>query len=190
MTTIAAVEGDGWAVLGYDSRVSTTLPGGRIYTMSLTSTGKIVEVGEYLIGAAGDLRVLNILGYAFKPPTPPRSSANLDKFMVTSFIPALRLSLEENGIPLKEHGTGAEIIVAVRGRIYEIGEGFEWCADEHGIYCVGSGSAFALGSLYTSLATKKEYGIEAAKKAVKLSLEVAAALDSGTGLPIFVTTQG
>ena len=188
MTTIAAVEGDGWAVIGFDSRVSTMLPGGRIYTMPTTSNGKIVRNGEYLIGAAGDLRILNIIGYAFKPPTPPRGNTNLDKFIITTFIPALRLCFEEHGVSLKENGTGADLIVALRGRIYEIGEGFEWCADSKGIYAVGSGSTFALGSLYTTLGGKK-YGIETAKKAVKLSLEIASSLDSGTGLPIVITTQ-
>lgn len=185
MTTIAAVQGEGWAVVGYDSRVSVIEPAGRIYTMS-KATGKLVKNGEYLIGTAGDLRVLNLMAYVFKPPAIPRANTNLDKFMITNFVPALRACLEENAVS-KDGECGADLIVVVRGKIYELGGQFEWCEDARGIYSIGSGSDYALGALYASL--PKKFSLEEAKKFVKLAVEVSAELDSGTGLPITVTTQ-
>jgi ATP-dependent protease HslVU (ClpYQ) peptidase subunit len=185
MTTIAAVQGDGWAVVGYDSRVSVIEPDGRIYTMS-KATGKLVKNGEYLIGTAGDLRILNLMSFVFKPPTVPRANTNLNKFMITTFVPALRTCLEENLVS-KDGEHGSDLIVVVRGKIYEIGSQYEWCEDVKGIYSIGSGADYALGSLYSSL--PKDFTLEDAKKSVKLAIEIAAQLDTGTGLPITVTTQ-
>lgn len=185
MTTIAAVEGENWAVVGYDSRVSVIDPAGRIYTMP-KSSGKLTKNGEYLIATAGDLRVLNILSYVFKPPVIPRANTNLDKFMVSTFIPALKECLEEHSVS-KDGEHGALLIVAVRGRVYEIGEQFEWCADTRGMYAIGSGESYALGALYALLPKKPT--LEEAKSCVKQAIEIAAQLDPGTGLPITVITN-
>lgn len=187
MTTILGVQGNGWSVLGYDSRVSM-LSTGRVYTLP-EHESKVVENGEYLIGTAGDLRILNIVNYAFKPPAPPKSEHLLDKFMVSVFIPALRQCLEEHGITLKDSGSNADILVSVRGKIYEIGETFEWCSDTSGLYGIGSGAQFGLGSLYTSLKDKNEVTPRMAERAVRKALEVSAELDSGSGLPVYVVTQ-
>lgn len=185
MTTIAAVQGDGWAVIGYDSRVSIIEPAGRIYTMPKTK-GKLAKNGEYLMATAGDLRILNIISYVFQPPAIPRTNTNLDKFMITKFIPALKTCLEENSVS-KDGEHGALLMVAVRGRIYEIGSEFEWCEDTKGIYAIGSGESYALGALYASL--PKMFSLEDAKRCVKQAVEIAAELDSGTGLPVTVITN-
>jgi hypothetical protein len=69
MTTIVAVQGDGWAVVGADSRISDE---GRIYSMA-KGCGKIVRNADYLFGAAGDLRAINILEHVFNPPPKVKS---------------------------------------------------------------------------------------------------------------------
>lgn len=183
MTTIAAVQGSGWAVVGFDSRATTE--DGRVYTMS-KSAGKLAKNGEYLLGAAGDLRAINILTYVFKPPAVPRANTNLNKFMTSVFIPALRTCFEENGLG-KEGVQNSVIIVAVRGKVYEIGEQYEWCEDVRGIYAIGSGGAYALGSLYSTI--EKDVDVESAKKFVKSAVEIAASLDPGTGSPVTVLVQ-
>jgi ATP-dependent protease HslVU (ClpYQ) peptidase subunit len=185
MTTIAAVQGEGWVVIGYDSRVSTTEPAGRIYTMPKTS-GKLTKNGEYLIATAGELRTLNIISHVFKPPAVPRANTNLDKFMVSVFIPALKTCLEENMVS-RDGAHGSLLMVVIRGKVYEIGEQFEWCEDTRGIYSIGSGESYALGALYASL--PKNFTLENAKQSVKRAIEISAELDAGTGLPITVTVQ-
>lgn len=185
MTTIAAIQGDGWAVVGYDSRVSDIESNNRFYTMS-KPTGKVIKHGEYLIGAAGDLRALNLVTYSFDPPKIPRANTNLDKFITTTFIPALRTCFEENGAG-KDGEHNSHIIVVVRGRVYEIGSQYEWCQDVRGVYSIGSGGAYAIGALYACL--PKKFTMEQAKKSVREAIEVAASLDPATGLPITVVAQ-
>ena len=63
MTTILAVQGDGWAVIGSDSQWSTE--GGRI---GKSSQPKVITLGKYLIGIAGHTRGANIIQHSFTPP--------------------------------------------------------------------------------------------------------------------------
>lgn len=184
MTTIAAVQGNGWAVIGYDSQVSQVEPGGRTYTLP-KSSGKVVTNGEYLLGTAGDLRALNLVAYSFKPPAVPEK-VNISKFMTSVFVPQLRACFEEHAVG-KEGISNAQIIVAVRGKVFEIGEQYDWCQDIDGIYAIGTGAPYALGSLKTSLT--KNATLDEAKKSMKTALEVSASLDWGTGLPVTVVSQ-
>lgn len=184
MTTVAAVQGDGWAVIGHDSRVTTISEGGRYYSLP-KKNGKVIKNGEFLIGVAGDLRVINVISYVFRPPAIPKTT-NLDKYIIGTFLPALRTCLDDQGVQTKE-GSGADLIILVRGKVYEIGEHFEWSPDTNNIYSIGSGAGYALGCLWTIL--DKDTTVEDARSAIKTSLEVAAALDPYTGSPFSIYTQ-
>jgi ATP-dependent protease HslVU (ClpYQ) peptidase subunit len=186
MTTVAAIQGNGWSVVGYDSRVTTVSEGGRYYTLP-KKNGKVVKHGEFLIGMAGDLRAINIVTYIFKAPPIPRTAINnLDKYIIGTFLPALKDCLEDNGINTKE-GSGSDFIILLRGKVYEIGEHFEWSPDTTNIYSLGSGSSYALGSMYSTL--EKDFTLEEAKYSIRKSLEVASQLDPFTGNPFTVLVQ-
>ena len=72
MTTIVAIQGAGYAVIGTDSRISSFDESGMAYQITTLGTGtsKIASNGRYLLGAAGDVRAINILHHAFSPPAP------------------------------------------------------------------------------------------------------------------------
>ena len=94
MTTIAAVQGEGWVVVGCDSRVTENQE--RIFTLA-KENGKVVKNGNYLLGAAGDMRAINLLTHVFKPPVinPTTHGVRLDKFMTAVFIPELKKCFED-----------------------------------------------------------------------------------------------
>lgn len=187
MTTLIGVQGPNWAVVGYDSRVVDDGAGSRIYTLTKDSP-KIIQNGAYLLGAAGDMRAINILSHNFKPPAPGSlKGAKLDKFMATQFISELKSCFEEASYG-KDGEHESNILVIVHGRVYEIGEDYAWCHDESGIYAVGSGSSYALGSLYAAL-EGKTYSQMKVKTAVRQALTIASKLDPGTGAPFFVSIQ-
>lgn len=184
MTTIAAVRGDGWVVVGYDSRVSDE-DAGRVYTLP-AGQGKVVQKGDYLIGVAGNVRGLNVIAHVFTPPPLPAKRTSMDKFMTSVFVPALMKCFLENAVG-KERDSECTLLVAVRGEVYEIGGEFDWCRDERGVYAVGSGGAFALGALY---ATTREGMTQAtAMRMVKNAVTIATQLDSGSGIPVTVVTH-
>ena len=186
MTTIAAVQGDGWAVVGYDSRVSEE--NGRAYTLP-KDNGKIIKNGSYLLGAAGDMRAINLLAHVFKPPicSPSTKGIKLDKFMTTHFIPELKKCFEDNSYS-KDGESDSQVIALVNGVVYEIGEDYSWCHDEVGVYSIGSGSQYALGAL-TALAEGKKRTLTNARSSLKSALTASCKFDKQSGEPIYVQTQ-
>jgi ATP-dependent protease HslVU (ClpYQ) peptidase subunit len=192
MTTIIAVQGDDWAVVGFDSRV--TEEGGRSYVLGRGSA-KVVKNGAYLLGAAGDVRAINILAYAFHPPKPDSlTGVRLDRFMTSKFVPALRDCFEEHGYAVKESKEqaqhGSTVLSIVNGQIYEIGEDYAWVRDTTGIYSFGSGGDYALGAMYANAGEGvAKSGIIKTQNVVRDSLTVAAKLDVGSGPPFHVLSQ-
>lgn len=195
MTTIIAVQGEGWCVIGWDSRISNTSDDGDSETHVLSdSQRKVVQNGPWLIGAAGDLRAINILSHNFSPPVPRPTlhGSALDKFVSTDFVPALRDVMEKSGYaPIHKEYPGkcefeSELMVAVNGRIYGVDGDYSWINEASGLYSVGSGSRYALGALTATGWGRSQLS---ARNAVLKALSVASRFDPGTGAPFHVATQ-
>lgn len=199
MTTIACIQGSDYAVIGTDSRISSFDESGLAYQVTTLGTGssKIARNGKYLLGAAGDVRAINILHYAFAPPTPPSTltGAKLDQFITQKFIPSLRLCFEETGYatPGNERSNhiaeqDSTIVVVINGAIYIIESDYSWTSDTTGIYAIGSGSSYALGALH-AITNGKEMTIAKAKSAVTKALLIASHFDPYTGSPFETFVQ-
>jgi len=192
MTTIIAVQGQSWAVVGFDSRV--TEENGRSYVLGRGSS-KVVKNGQYLLGAAGDVRAINILAYAFSPPkAADLTGVRLDRFITSKFVPAVRMCFEDHGYVARDSREqaqhGSVILVIINGQIYEIGEDYAWVRDTTGIYSFGSGGDYALGAMYSKAGDDLAmHGITKTQKIVRESLEIAAKLDVGSGPPFHIMSQ-
>lgn len=186
MTTIAGVQGENWAVVGYDSRV--TEENEKIYSLP-KDNGKLFKNGSYLIGVAGDVRAINILCHIFKPPVinPTTYGLKLDRFMTASFIPEMKKCFEENSYS-KDGDSDSCVVVVVNGTIYEIGNDYSWARDETGIYAIGTGAPYALGSLLGTMETRKRT-ISTAKTLVRQAITIASKLDPNTAPPIYINVQ-
>ena len=177
MTTICAVQGNGWGLMGWDARI--TEDSSRVYA---TGSQKVIRTGAYLIGVAGDVRAINILSHAFRPPR-PIDGLHLDRFITRSFIPAVRQVFDSEGymagIRDKPEEHGAEMIVIVHGVVYQIGGDWAWVRDEDGLYSIGSGGDYALGAMSLG-----DYSTPAkARQSVLRALAVAGRYDWATGAP-------
>ena len=162
MTTILAIQGEGWAVVGSDSRISTIFgeASAEVGTLSATNP-KIGSNGKYILGAAGDLRAINILHHAFQPPACPPNlkGKKLDQFITTKFIPALRACFDEQGYSQPENKDGkdhvaqqdSQIVCIVNNTIYIIDGDYSWFTNNTGLYGIGSGSSYAIGALCEGL---------------------------------------
>ena len=193
MTTIVGVQGDGFAVICVDSRISTMFAGGLSQISTLKEgSSKVSTNGKYLLGAAGDVRAINILHHVFQPPTPPPNlkGKKLDQFFTAKFIPALRECFDAQGYSIpdlnenKEHiaEQGSSILVVINGTIYIVDGDYSWASDASGIYTIGSGSAYALGALQV-LANNKKLTIQQSKTLALKALTIAAKYDPHTGAP-------
>ena len=187
MTTIAAIQGDGWAVVGFDSRVTED---GRVFTLPAGS-GKVVERGPWLLGAAGDVRAINLVSHVLRPPVPPHPGverAELDAFFSTKFVPALKNCFDQAQYGEKGE-QDSQVIAVVRGVVYVVGSSYDWAPDESGTYAIGSGGDYALGALARGEDRRKNRTPQAARDAVRRAVEIAARFDAETGPPVRVVTQ-
>lgn len=182
MTTIVGVQGNGWAVIGADSRASE---GTRAYTMA-PSQGKLVRRGRYVFASAGDVRAINVIAHVLRPPSPPASTGRkLDAFVSSRLVPCIRETFAAAG-----HGSTSDsaftVVVAVNAVIYTVGDDFAWIRDASGIYAHGTGGDLALGSLSSEgeIATVKQ-----ARRAALRALDVAAKHDVYTAGPMVVRAQ-
>lgn len=193
MTTIVGIQGDNYAVVCTDSRISSFDDSGMAFQITTLGSGtsKVAVNGRYILGAAGDVRAINILHHAFTPPTPPANAygKKLDQFITRMFIPALRSCFEEQGYANTNRDNGAHIaeqdstiIVVVHGTVYIIESDYSWTSDTSGIYAIGTGSSYALGALQALIGTKKLTSQQARTLANK-ALTVTSKFDPYTGSP-------
>lgn len=185
MTTIAAVQGLDWAAVAWDSRV---VEGDRVFVLP-ESQGKVSRNNDFLLGAAGDMRAINLLAHTFKPTRPPTgiSDEELDAFMSTKFIKELKRCFDD--AEYGEKGSQESSIIAlVQGRVYEIGTNYDWCHDIAGFYAVGTGAQYALGAL-SSLLEGKKITQSAVEKALSTALAASCKYDPNSGAPIHILVQ-
>lgn len=199
MTTIIGIQTDTFAMVCVDSRISSMDSSGLASHVSTLKegSGKIAINGKYLLGAAGDVRAINILHHVFQPPVLPANlkGKKLDQFFTVKFIPTLRECFEREGyaIPDKEDKDhiaehASEILVVIHGTIYVVDGDYSWASDSSGLYSLGSGSSYALGALQ-ALNTFKKLTIPQAKKNALKALNIAAKFDPYTGFPFHCYVQ-
>lgn len=200
MTTIIGIQGDSFAVICADSRVTEVDSNGTAtQSMSLKEIGfKVAQNGRWLMGVAGDVRAINILTHAFNPPTPTATlrGKKLDHFVTTKFIPALKACFDSEGYstPITENSEhhaehGSVVMAAINATIYVIDGDYSWVSDSFGVYAIGSGAQFALGSLATSMPTSGKVGLRTAKQAAMKAVGVAGRYDPSTAAPYQVIVQ-
>ena len=200
MTTIIGIQGDNYALVCSDSRISTMDSGGfvsQITTLKET-TNKVGVNGRYLLGAAGDMRAINILHHVFQPPipTPGLMGRKLDQFITSKFIPALVVCFENQGYATPESNEdkshinehASSILTVLNGSIYVVEGDYSWTSDASGLYALGTGSPYALGALQVLMGKKSPTFSQARAIALK-AIAVAAKYDPYTGSPFHCYVQ-
>lgn len=199
MTTIVGIQGSKYSLICTDSRISSFDETGAAYQITTLGTGtsKVAPNGRYLLGAAGDVRAINILHHAFIPPTPTftTSGIKLDQFITQKFIPALRDCFESTGYAMPDNEEkshiaehSSQILVVINGTIYIIDGDYSWTSDKTGIYAIGSGSSYALGALH-ALTGGKEMTLPKARTVINKALTIASKFDPYTGSPFQTFVQ-
>ncbi len=188
MTTLIAYQHDDYCIIAADTQTT-----GYDMRADCSPMGKIAENGKYLVSAAGLVRGMNLIQHAFNPPAPPRSK-NLDKFMVTQFVPNLRKTFGISGYDIKSEGYPSsfenDFIVAVNGTLYFIDEvyGLEKTKDK--VYTTGTGAKLALGAAHAlgiDEADEYEEAIEILEQAVKTAIRFD--INSGGQVQIALQTK-
>lgn len=199
MTTIVAIQGDNFAVVCSDSRIATVDDDG--YVSQITTlkegVGKIAPNGKYLLGAAGDMRAINLLHHVYQPPAVPPGTVGkkLDQFFTSKVVPSLRECFEQQGYALPDNNEkkhiaehDSTILICISGTIYVVEGDYSWTSDAQNFYALGTGSSYALGALQVARG-KRKISISQAKTLALKALSVAAKFDPHTGAPFHTFVQ-
>lgn len=144
MTCIVGLVDQGKVYLGGDSA------GVAGWSLTVRADSKVYSNGPYILGFTSSFRMGQLLRYAFDPPTPPAD--DLDRFMATTFIDAVRQCLQMGGYAKKdsEREEGGVFLVGVAGRLFEIHSDYQVGESVDGFSAIGCGDELALGSLHAT----------------------------------------
>jgi ATP-dependent protease HslVU (ClpYQ) peptidase subunit len=144
MTCIVGIAHNGIVYMGGDAAAADE-------DSSLVSSRKEPKVfikNGYLIGYSGSFRFGKVLQHTFNPPK--LSDNNIDKFLNTTFVNSLRECCELNKIDPGSEEDSSEMIIGVAGRVFEFCNDWHFGEDINDFNAIGSGTKFALGSLYST----------------------------------------
>lgn len=151
MTCIVGLVDNGTVYIGGDSAGSSN------WQLIIRKDAKVFRNGDFLIGACGSFRMIQLLRYAFKPPVYEKplfddSSEYLSCYMATSFIDGIRECLKSGGFAKKEteQESGGCFLVGFQGRLFCIQSDYQVEEALCGYNAIGDGDDIARGSLYAT----------------------------------------
>jgi hypothetical protein len=140
MTILAGLTHGGKVYMGADRAMSDN------HFISPLAKPKIRKVGPYLIGYSGSLGTGQLTTFAAYPDI---NTTNLEAWMRIQFCGALQRAADEFKIDISNEDNGADLLVGVAGRLFEIST-IDWSVGEYNMIATGSGFPFAMGSLHTT----------------------------------------
>jgi ATP-dependent protease HslVU (ClpYQ) peptidase subunit len=145
--------------------------------LRLMAGGKISRVGEFLIGITGSVRTVQLVRHALRPPP---IDGDLDAYMATGFVNAVRDCFKTAGFARKEQeqerAGAAMLLVGIRARLYLVCSDYGIVRAQEPFAAVGCGDMPALGAFY---ATAGRHPLER----VALALEAAEHFNTGVRRP-------
>jgi 20S proteasome alpha/beta subunit len=175
MTCIVGITDGRTVTIGGDSAGSDG------WHVAVRSDSKVFQVGPYLMGFTTSYRMGQLLRYSLNVGEP--DTWDVDRFMVTTFIEAVRECLSTGGYARIENGQeqGGQFLVGIHGRLYVVGDDYQIGHTISGYAAVGSGYLVALGSLHSTATSP----VSSRQRAV-MALEAAAELTEGVRAPFTV----
>lgn len=144
MTCIVALSHNGTVYMGGDGAAADE----NSSSVSSRKEPKVFVKGPYIIGYSGSFRFGKVVQHSFNPPKP--QGDDMDKFLNTSFVTALREVCDIAKVDPSSEDDGSEMLVGVNGRVFEFCNDWHFGEDINNFNAIGSGSSFALGSLYST----------------------------------------
>lgn len=175
MTCIIAVESEGKVYMGGDSAAAAG------WDMSVIDFKKVFRNGDFLVGYTTSFRMGQLLEHEL---TVPKQETESDMhYMITKFVPAVRELFKSAGFTKVDSNqeSGGLFLVGYKGKAYRVDDNFQVLHCVGGLYAIGCGSAYALGSLATNVSKNVEAKIMTA-------LEVAGNFSNGVCSPYYVVT--
>jgi hypothetical protein len=109
----------------------------------------VFQRGPYLMGFTTSFRMGQLLRWSLEAGEP---TGDLDEFMATVFVDAVRKCLKDGGFAKKdaEREEGGTFLVGVNGRLFTVHNDYQVAAQVSPYAAVGCGADIALGALYAT----------------------------------------
>jgi ATP-dependent protease HslVU (ClpYQ) peptidase subunit len=178
VTAIVGLVDSGRVYIGGDSA------GVAGHSLTVRADAKVFRNGAYLFGFTTSFRMGQLIRYSLEAPVPV---GDLEGFMATTFIDAVRTCLKDGGWARKDSDReeGGTFLVGAAGRLFAVYEDYQVAEAADGYAAVGCGSDIALGALYASARTRTPAG-----KRVALALEAAERFSAGVRGPFICLAAG
>lgn len=170
-TCIVGIVHNGNVWMGCDSMASSE------YVKSEMRAPKIFRSGEMLIGVCGALRVRDVVEFITANER-GEGVVNDRAFLIQNYVPALRSGLKDAGVLDTDEGDAFDggMLIGYRGRLFQLYSDFALM--EHERWAVGSGSEYALGSLFSTSGEPQ--------KRIKTALQAACEFSPSCGPPFVI----
>lgn len=139
---------------------------------------KVFIKNQYIIGYSGSFRFGKVVEHMFVPPKPDLN--NIDKFLNTDFVDALRDVCELAKVDPSSEEDSSEMLLGVGGRLFEFCNDWHFGEDINNFNAIGSGTSFALGSLYSTRQRRNQ------SARIRLALESAERFSSSVRKPFTI----
>ncbi len=146
MTCIVGVVHDDCIYIGGDSAGSVGP------SLSIRQDPKVFVNGPFVMGFTSSFRMGQLLRFAFVPPPHDPPDLDVHRYMVTTFVDAVRACFKAGGYAVKDrdHETGGTFLVGYRAKLFEIEDDYQVAEAQDGYAAVGAGARPALGALYAT----------------------------------------
>jgi hypothetical protein len=142
LTTIAGIETDQGVVLAGDHRVGVGEGYGFIGVES-----KLWRLGDIVMGLSGPVRASQAIRHNLVVPVPDRDGLTA-AWMATDMVAAVRQALAQSGNGLPDETWS--LLMGVGNELWCLDASMAVTRSHHGFFAIGSGSDWALGSLFTT----------------------------------------
>jgi hypothetical protein len=150
------------------------------YALTVRADLKVFRNGPMLFGFTSSFRMGQLLRYALKVPLHD-PDVDIDRYMVTTFVDAVRECLKTHGFAKKtnEVEEGGTFLVGYRGQLFGIQDDYQVARQADRFDAVGCGYEIARGALF---ATEHMSG----RNRVQMALEAAERFSAGVRGPFHI----
>jgi len=138
------------------------------WSLTVRADQKVFRNGPMLFGFTTSFRMGQLLRYALTVPDHhPR--VDVDKYMATTFIDAVRECLKTHGWAAKRHEVeeGGNFLVGYKGQLFEVDADYQVGRPLDGFTAVGCGQDIARGALYATPQLRGEERVVLALRAAE-----------------------
>ncbi len=181
MTCIVGLAHQGKVYVGGDSAGVD-----QSFSLAVRADRKVFRNGEMVFGIAGSFRVGNLLQHRLVVPQ-REENVDLFRYMVTDFIDAVRKTMHDGGIMLKEDNLESmegDFLCAVGGRIFVVYGDMQVGENLEPYVCIGVGGPIAEGVMF-ALSPDRVTGFTPEER-VRIALEAAEEHSGGVRGPFHI----